>query len=69
MTPFSGPDVVSNKVPIVSPKALAQRILVHRIQIAVIFAICDRDAQRGPKKSLRFWRQDTAMLHCDLGMR
>ena len=35
-------------------------------KIAAIFAICSCDAHRGRKNSLRFLRQDKAMLHCDL---
>ena len=41
----------------------------ERTEIAAIFAICDCDAHRRPKKSLRFWRQDKAMLRCDLRVR
>ena len=36
---------------------------------AAQFAICDCDAHRGPQKSLRFPRQEKAMLHCDLRVR
>ena len=39
-------------------------LAIWRTEIAAIFAICDCDAHRGPKKSLRVWRQDKAMLHC-----
>ena len=42
--------------------------LAHR-NPAAICAICDCDAHRGPKKSLRFWGQDKAMLHCDFRVR
>ena len=31
--------------------------------------ICDCDAHRGPQKSQRFPRQETAMMHCDLRVR
>ena len=40
-----------------------------RTEIAAIFAICDCDAHRGPQRSQRFPRQETAVLHCDLRVR
>ena len=48
-------------------RSQSYKTLAHRNRSD--FAICDCDAHRGPQKSLRFPRQEKAMLHCDLRLR